>query len=113
MKIPSNWNTVFSNVFYDKTIDVLKREDTFDNEGGLISTVVYDYSFNGNVRFDNLKQVQEDLGLVESINIAITTQVRDLPLNSIFQYQDKKYLVTDAVPFDSHLMVVGKKWKYP
>ena len=113
MKIPNSWNAVFSEVFYDKEVSVLVRADQYDAEGGLITSANVPSSvFFGNVRYTNLKAVQETLGLRYEIDIAITASINtSIAINNIVQYQNKKYLVTDVMPYDSHLLIVGKIWK--
>lgn len=113
MKIPSNWNSVFSNIFYDKEISVLIRSDQYDSEGGLVSVAtVPSSSFFGNVRFKNLEADQENLGLRYNIDIVITAPLdTSIELNNILEYRNIKYLITDLMPFDSHLMVVCRRWK--
>jgi hypothetical protein len=113
MKIPNSWNSVFSNTFYDKEISVLVRADQYDSEGGLVTTAtVEESSFFGNVRFTKLDVIQEKLGLRYEIDLAITTSPdTSVGLNNVVSYKDVKYLVTDVIPFDSHLLVVCKIWK--
>ena len=113
MKIPNSWGSVFSNIFYDKEISVLVRADQYDSEGGLVTSAeVESYSFFGNVRFTKLDVIQENLGLRYEIDMTITAPLStSINLNNIVSYKDLKYLVTDVIPFDSHLMVVCKIWK--
>lgn len=113
MKIPNSWNSVFSNTFYDKEISVLVRADQYDSEGGLVTTAVVEASsFFGNVRFTKLDAIQESLGLRYEIDLAITTSPDiSIHLNNVISYKDVKYLVTDVIPYDSHLLVVCKIWK--
>lgn len=112
MLIPSDWNSIFSKIFYDKNIDILSREDSYDAEGGLITNTGVMSTFKGNVQFNNLKAVQEGLGLLYKIDMTITTQnTVTVDINSILKYQNIKYLVTDVIPFDTHKMVVCKIWK--
>lgn len=114
MKIPSNWNSIFEKTFYDKQVDVLSRHDTYDSEGGLITNIDSGIlsTFFGNVRFDNLKAIQENYGLKEKIDLIITAPTNtSLDLNNLVRYESKEYLITDVIPFDSHLMVACKIWK--
>lgn len=113
MKIPSNWNSVFSNIFYDKEISVLVRADQYDSEGGLVTSAeVEASSFFGNVRFKTLEADQENIGLRYDVDMTITAPLgTSVNLNDVLKYKDRKYLVTDLMPFDSHLTVVCKIWK--
>lgn len=112
MLVSNDWNSIFSKVFYDKSIDILNRTDTYDAEGGLVTSTGAMSTFKGNVQFNNLKAVQEELGLLYKIDMTITTQTTvSLEINSILSYQDNKYIVTDVIPFDTHKVVVCKIWK--
>lgn len=113
MKIPANWNNLFSNVFYDKTINVLTRADSYDAEGGLVTnTDDASRTINCNVRFTNLEALQESMGLRYKIDLALTMSTEEeMALNSIIGYETRKYLVTDVIPFDSHILAVCKIWK--
>jgi hypothetical protein len=113
MMIPNDWNSVFSLLFYDKEISVLTRVDQYDTEGGLITTTEEELtSFFGNVRFTKLDVVLDNLGLRYEIDISITNSLSsDVSINDLVSYGNVKYLITDVIPYDSHLMVVGKVWK--
>jgi hypothetical protein len=89
------------------------RADQYDSEGGLVTTAeVEASSFFGNVRFTKLDAIQENLGLRYEIDLAITTSLDSVVnINNLVSYKNVKYLVTDVIPFDSHLLVVCKIWK--
>jgi len=113
MKIPATWNKLFANVFYDKTINVLVRSDSYDDEGGLITTAdTIARTINCNVKFKNLDVIQQIIGLRYEIDMAITMATTEsIALNSLIGYENRKYLVSDVIPYDSHILVVCKIWK--
>ena len=67
-------------------------------------------TFVGNVRFDNLAQLQEDFGLDEKIDIVITTD-ETVELGNILEYEGIVYRVTSAIPYDSHNLITAIKWE--
>lgn len=110
MKITQDFKNAIKATFYDKTVDVLSSEDVTDSEGWATQSVGESVStFNGNVRFDNLEKLQEDFGLIDKIDIAITTD-EVVDVGSIIQYGGRKFKLTKAFPFDSHYLLVGQIW---
>lgn len=112
MLFPTSAKQAVADVFYDKSIDVLAQSEVIDTEGGAVrATGSVQRTFTGNAQFSKLAKIQAEIGLVDQIDIAITCPtdagvVRD----DIIQYQGVKYLVSEAVPRDSHLLIVGRKW---
>lgn len=123
--------------FYDKGILVLNKTTSRDAEGGLHTTAGnVSYKFYGNVNFSNFGKIQEDYGLDYNIDISITASPetfedkvylgdtelvyeRDkiyikntndilLGLNDIISYGGKEYRVSNIIPFDSHILVLGQ-----
>lgn len=112
MKIPKEFIDVISNTFYDKTVEILKNVITVDEEGGVTKKgiEVVD-TFKGNVSFSNCKEIQKDYGLDYEINIAITTYIdTKIKISDLVKYNNIIFEVTDVLPFDSHLLIVGVKW---
>ena len=113
MLFPKKIIDAVANTFYDKKIDILTVTDSLDAEGGskrVIGSV--SSSFYGNVRFSDLGEVKEELGLVESIDICITCRSTEtITLNDLISYENKTYLVTKVIPTDSHLTITGKLWE--
>lgn len=107
---PDGAKNAIADAFYDKVIVVLNSETQRDAEGGVIrNTQSVKTSFKGNVRFNNLGEIQAELGLVESIDICITCNVNaEIEVNDLFRLNDRLYVATDVVPSDSHLTVIGK-----
>lgn len=113
MLIPKSMKSSISEAFYDKEISILDTSETFDAEGGLVKDAnnIKD-TFKGNVRFINLKAVQEEYGLDYQIDVAITTfREVNVKVADVISYLDKKYFVKDAIPNDSHLLIVGELWQ--
>ena len=112
MYIPKTMTNKIASTFYDKTVEVLEKTTTVDAEGGVTSTGtdVID-SFKGNVSFANCKAIQEEYGLDYNIDISITTNYNLLKLNDIISYDNVFFIVTDILRSDSHILIVGTKWR--
>lgn len=111
MLLPNDFKETIAETFYDKDINIHEKIETQDAEGGrkkvagdLITT------FKGNVRYTNLKEIQEEYGLTYQIDIAITTHYEDISVDDLIKYKDVTYVVTDAIPNDSHIFIVGVKF---
>lgn len=112
MELPSNFQNTIANTFYDKLI---KYYDTVinDNGAGMKQKAITGdaIEFYGNARFDNLAEVQELHGLRDKIDISITCKTSvAITIGKIMEYYSKYYLVTEVMPSDSHLLIVGKQW---
>lgn len=107
---PDEAKNAIADSFYDKTIEVLNSETQRDEEGGIIrNTQSIKTSFEGNVRFNNLGEIQAELGLVDSIDICITCNANaEIAVNDLFRYNNRLYVATDVIPTDSHLTITGK-----
>ena len=113
MLFPASAKKAIASAFYDKEVAVLSSRDTVDAEGGVVRGVLATKAhFMGNVQFTALHSLQAEIGLVENIDIAITCE-NGVPvaLNDLLEYQNKRYVVTDVLPYDSHTMIVGRKWQ--
>lgn len=130
MYIPKTMKKQIAKYFYDKEILVMKKNISRDAEGGLHTKAErVSYKFYGNVSFSNFGRIQEDYGLDYNIDISITASPetfdaelvyeRDkiyikntneiiLELNDIISYIGKEYKVTNIIPTDSHILVLGK-----
>lgn len=110
MKIPASFKKNIKNTFYDKEIDVYEQTEV--NNSGWITIELTDTEtpFFGNVQFKNLGQIQEDYGIREDIDVAISTDA-DIDLNTIVKYNDRYYKVIQAIPSDSHNLLIGKVWE--
>ncbi len=113
MLFPDKAKNAIAKSFYDKTIEVLSAEDTVDVEGGVVKgSHTTKCTFQGNIRFTNLGEIQTELGLVDSIDICITCGVdENVSVNDLLRYSNKLYVATSVIPSDSHLTIVGKLWE--
>ncbi len=110
MILPSGFQDTIGDVFYDKLIKILNVTDGVDNEGWAdVITTTEEGSFYGNLRFTNMKDIQEDYGIAQEFDVAITTD-EDVELDSILEYDSVTYRVTDSLPFDSHNLILAEKW---
>jgi len=99
-----------ADTFYDKVVTLYTSSEAVDNEGWAgVKTSTEDSSFYGNVRFDNLALLQENYGLKDVIDIAITTD-EEVAVGKILGYEDKMYMVMKSISFDSHNLIIGKVW---
>lgn len=108
---PENATKAIANAFYDKQFALSTDTIRKDEEGGAVRVCGPESLHNGNVRFNDLGVMQTELGLNESIDIAVTcdTSVK-ARLNDTLTYAERKYVVTNVIPSDSHLTITGKLW---
>lgn len=113
MLLPHNFKSTIAGAFYDKEISILGENSTIDAEGGrTVKGGTVTGTFKGNVRYENLKEVQKDYGLDYQIDIAITTDPSVIIMvGKIVKYANRTYRIRDVLPSDSHLMIVGVLWK--
>lgn len=111
---PDSAKDAIANAFYDKVIVVLNSTTTKDAEGGVVrNSQSVKTSFKGNVRFNDLGELQAELGLVESIDISVTCNTNaEIELNDIFRYNNRLYVAINVIPSDSHLTIIGKKYDH-
>jgi len=109
LRIPDSFKQAIKDTFYDKEVITYTTEEVVDDEGWARLSESELSSFSGNVRFDNLGQLQEDYGLKEVIDIVITTD-EDIEVGTVLKYGDVLYKVSKAIPFDSHNLLVGNIW---
>ena len=113
MLLPNGFGEAIASAFYDKTVSKLAKSVTTDNEGGVKKTgTTVASTFKGNVRFDGLGEVQKEIGLVQQIDVAITCPPDTaIAVDDLFQYLGVKYVAIGVMPYDSHKLIVGKKWQ--
>ena len=109
MQIPDSFKEKIADTFYDNTISTYSSEEVVDDEGDAKIGTTALSTFEGNVNFSDLAKIQEDYGLTDKIDISITTD-EDVDTGSIIGYDDITYMVVKSIPFDSHNLIVGKKW---
>lgn len=137
MYIPKRMKTSIAKYFYDKGILVMTKTQTRDSEGGLKNgSNKVNYKFYGNVSFSNFGTIQENYGLDYKIDISITASPENfedkvylgdaelvyetdkiyikqtgdlvLGLDDIISYAGKEYRVTNIIPSDSHILILGQ-----
>lgn len=109
MKIPESFITAIKKQFYDKEILFYEIEEVADENGYVKKALVGNGdSVLGNVRFGNLEEVKQDYGIMEDIELVITTDVS--VSGRVAKYRDRYYEVVKNIPFDSHNLIVCKKW---
>ena len=113
MLFPESAKKAIADAFYDKTIEVLTAEDTVDAEGGVVKgSLTTKCTFQGNVRFTNLGELQAELGLVKTIDICVTCGAdENVSVNDLLRCSNKLYVATSVIPSDSHLTIVGNLWE--
>lgn len=113
MLFPNNAKALISKTFYDKEVSVLAKTDSFDSEGGLSRTIASTGStFLGNVRYVNHGEVQAEKGLVENIDVQITCPTDTaVAVDDILQYESVKYVAVEVLQYDSHKLILGRKWQ--
>lgn len=110
MLLPADFKSVIADTFYDKQVTWLVVTETNVN-GWIEKTTVDGDTFMANVRFNDLRVLQSELGLTEDINIAMTCLPETVAVKGdLFRYGGNQYMVTEAVPFDSHKLIVGRVW---
>lgn len=116
MFFPKVAQNIIADIFYDKNIYILDKTESIDDEGGVIkqedTSSNIKRSFNGNIKFNELGTVQNEMGLVEKIDISITCNTSvEIELNDLIKVGEKIYQVTKVLPFDSHKLIAGVKWR--
>jgi hypothetical protein len=112
MLFPNSAKQAIAGFFYDKTVEVLDKSVSTDDEGGVVKQgEIVKSTFKSNVRFTRLGELQAEIGLVENIDVAITCPT-DTPVevDDILRYNAVKYVAVDVLPRDSHKLIVGRKW---
>lgn len=113
MLFPDNAKKKIAEAFYDKAIEILETSETLDEEGGVVKNgTTVKSTFKGNVRFNALGELQSELGLTKSIDIAISCPTNtQVEVGDLLRYAGITYMVTDALPRDSHKYIMGEKWR--
>ena len=116
MLFPKVAQNIIADIFYDKNIYILDKTESIDDEGGVVKQEDVrsniKRSFNGNVKFNELGAVQNEMGLIEKIDISITCSTSvEIELDDLIKVGEKIYQVTKVLSFDSHKLIAGVKWR--
>lgn len=111
MLLPSQFNSIIADTFYDKTVSLpgktTSNVDGWIDENASTGTT----TFKANVQFNNLGQVQSDLGLTENVDVQITCATSvTIAVGDLFKYDGITYKASAVIPYDSHLRIAGSKW---
>ena len=111
MLLPSNFQQKVADTFYDKTITILDIPKAIDSDGGIIKgSETTKSTFLGNVRFNTLGTLQSEVGLTIDADITITCALNtEVALDDIISYSQRRYVVNNILPSDSHLTITGKE----
>lgn len=115
MKIPSNFENIIANTFYDKEIEVYETAVITASDGWKRNSAVSTgLALECNVTFDRLDQIRRDYGLDREIHVLVTTKREYYPnligFDNIFDFEGVKYRVVSAINRDSHLVIMGERW---
>lgn len=111
MRLPDNFTVNIAETFYDKTVSILEKSTT-TTDGWVEETGTAQSTFKANVQFNNLGAVQKDLGLSEQADVSLTCSTDvSLAVDGLFEYEGETYKATAVIPRDSHLQIVGTKWR--
>ena len=112
MLLPANFASTVADTFYDKTVTKLVKTTT-TTDGWVEQTgTTAGSTFKANVQFNNLGEVQTELGLSEQVDVALTCATSvSLAVDDLFSYNGITYKASAVVPYDSHLKIVGSKWQ--
>lgn len=110
MKVPNGFINNIANYFYDKTFTVYTSSEVVDDEGwASINETATTNTFTGNINFDRLEEVQKEYGIDEEIDATISTH-EDIENGTILKYDADIYKVIQAIPYDTHNILIIKKW---
>ncbi len=111
MLLPNKFKDEVATRFYDKTINIIESSVVTEPDGGTRRDVEsIKASFQGNVRFNTLGTIQNELGLTIDADIIITCDTAtEANIGEIISYLEQKYIITDSLPCDSHRTITAKK----
>ena len=110
MNIPDKFKEIISAKLYDKTVFLVDVIEGVDKHGYVRKgePTTETGSFLAHVWFNELDKIQEEYGIDEKIDIALTTD-EAVSGDQVLRYGTVYYKVVKAIPYDSHKFVVGKK----
>lgn len=111
MIIPTAFKDNIKSFFYDKNIVIYDYQTVKEADGFTRKDLVSRSGVVlGNVRFNNLENLQKEYGLKEAIDVSITTDT-DILVGTIIGYEDQYYSIVKSIKNDSHFMLLGRVWK--
>jgi hypothetical protein len=109
LKIPNSFKTAISSVFYDKEVTLYEVDVDVDDEGWAREEVEPGDSILCNVWFDKLAELREEYGVIEDIDIAISTQ-EQVDIGAVIGYGGRIYKVVESRPFETYNLLMGREW---
>lgn len=112
MKLPANFKNIIARVFYDKVVEVMERNYNVGADGWVKAegSLTKTGEFYGNVQVANSKQVQEELGLEERVDLIITCNNNvNISKGAIIRYEGVLYKVLEVKKRDSHNVLIVQK----
>lgn len=110
MRVPKDFTTRIAATFYDKEVSVYASTEEVGQFGSKrIIAAPTEETFMANVQYSKLDQIAKEYGLTEGIDVRITCAV-GVPLHTIIGYDNRQYKVVQSIPFDTHVMLLGKLW---
>lgn len=111
MLLPANFKSVIADHFYDKTVSILASTTTSTDGWVDEDATTVTSTFQANVQFDRLADIQAEIGLSDDIDVAITCSTDvTLSIGDLFSYDGVTYKAAAVIPHDSHLKIAGSKW---
>jgi len=95
--------------FYDKTFTEYSSVDSTDSEGWTSKTNTEGSTFSGNISYSRLEEVRKEYGIEEQIDATISTH-EDIANGTLIKYGSVMYEVVQAIPHDTHNILIIKKW---
>jgi len=108
--VSSAFTKAIADTFYDKTFTIAATTHGKDAEGGATTIVGSPVTHKGNVQYNLSQRAIELYGLIENVDLAITTSTSvSVKADDRVTYNSVTYVVTSVKPFDSHILIIGSK----
>lgn len=113
MLFPKKAKEAIASVFYTTEVKVFEVSIVTDDEGGVtIGERTFSHSFKGNAQYPHIGTTLEQIGLTFDADIVVTCDSETIVrVNNYIQVDEMLYQVTEVIPTDSHLKVVGKHYE--